>query len=658
MGFIDGLRIKPLLAVLAATLTVVAVACSGGDDPTATTRPTSTPRAATATVPAPTAIPTASGPTATVPAGSTATAVPVATATTVPDTAVDLDYASVESLLESPAYNPEWGTPTYGGVVKIRNTWPQTGNSPWYFSVYRQLYVNSMYSALLRLDPWQGYDGPLHPDVAESWEVSSDGTSYTFQLRRGVMFRDPIPQDAAHGVDDMPGRGTELTCEDVQASVEFWGTDAWAVEKAGSSRGDMLQMVTSTSCPDGPDGFTFLLQTEFPSAITLANLAVPALAMVDKDWLEWLLAEHPGEVNRQNWYLNMGTGANLEEDHQQDIVTKLRRNPTYWREGLPLVDGIDVHVIRDFATAFTAWASGQIDILGQASGSMTAGQVQQARRDFSDKPLYTHLYTGGQGLVYNTISPPFDDVRVRKAADLVIDRQVFHQLKFITGDLYKSEIAAQTAPGSFWGNPIEDVLTWPGYRQPKDEDIAEANRLLDEVYGPGERPEITCVSRTDQNYIEICLFANEMFHEYLDMKVNNNFSEGVVATEMVNNCNYDASSGWPNGLEYVDDPTDQYSPYHSGLKGFIKCKGGVDSEVQARIDGLVDQILRELDPVARREYTMEVEKIITLEAYYGSSLEYQQLYYGGQTWMKGVLFPNQGQWHAHPWLWERVWKDK
>ena len=64
----------------------------------------------------------------------------------------------------------------------------------------------------------------------------------------------------------------------------------------------------------------------------------------------------------------------------------------------------------------------------------------------------------------------------------------------------------------------EWIRTWPGYRQPKDEDIAEANRLMDEVFGAGERPMVQCMAvATDQSDINACLFVMDNLGKNLGM---------------------------------------------------------------------------------------------------------------------------------------------
>ena len=220
----DSYRMVPILAMLAAFMLLVAMACQSEEEPTATT---------------------AAEPTATMAPTPTTPQMGVATATPVEEMAMDVDFGTIESLLKNPAYDPAWGEPQYGGIVTYRTTWPQTSNCPWCNSTYRHLYVQPQYNVLVRQDPWEGFGGSIRPDLAESWEISEDGLTYTFNIREGVMFRDPIPQDDENGLSDMPGRGTEFTCEDAKASFDFWGTEEWEKERNSSSNANIFDFVES-----------------------------------------------------------------------------------------------------------------------------------------------------------------------------------------------------------------------------------------------------------------------------------------------------------------------------------------------------------------------------------------------------------------------------
>ena len=76
---------------------------------------------------------------------------------------------------------------------------------------------------------------------------------------------------------------------------------------------------------------------------------------------------------------------------------------------------------------------------------------------------------------------------------LALDRDQWLDFYRISG--YEGMKLAHTmAPGTYYAPTDEEIRTWPGYRQPKDEDIAEANRLMDEVFGAGNRPSVECTA--------------------------------------------------------------------------------------------------------------------------------------------------------------------
>jgi ABC-type transport system substrate-binding protein len=637
------------LSLVIVALLAFASACAGEDPtpiaPTAKPKPTATS----------TLIP---GPTATLVPG--ATAAPLPTATEIPQ--VNLAYGTVEDLLKNPGYKAEWGEPKYGGIVKWRSNWPQTNNTPFYGSMYRGLYVTPQYNHLVRPDPWCGFDCPLNNDLAESWSITDDGLTYTIQLRQGVKFRDAVPEDEKHGYGDMPGRGEVFTCEDAKASLEFVATDEWLAEGASGGKAHPKPSENTYTCTDGPQGYTLeiLLHTGVPNPSLLLELSSIGIVMVNKEWLEYLITDHPKEIDKteNGYFLNMGTGGFVSNELQRDIVTKMRKRDGYFRSALPFVDGMDMHVIRDNSTAFTAWASGQLDILGQGSGSLQSGQIAQALRDFPDMPIDKHLYTGGQGLHFNTTRPPMDDVRVRQAVNMVIDREAWHELQKISEGVYKNEISAMFAPSGNWGNPIEDVMKWPGYGADKAGDIAEANRIMDEIYGTGVRPEITCLSRSDQNYVDRCIFAGDLLDTHLGMTVKMNITEGVVEKTLWKNCNYDLRSSWLPGLTMYLDPYERVRTFNSADPSFDACRLGVNEADQTKVNDLIYNLKTELDPVQRNEYAKEWERHVTLDVVYGAPLEFQTLYYGLSKAIKGASFEDYGVFMYHHHLSDKYWLDR
>ena len=100
------------------------------------------------------------------------------------------------------------------------------------------------------------------------------------------------------------------------------------------------------------------------------------------------------------------------------------------------------------------------------------------------------------------------------------------------------------APGTFYAPTDEELRTWPGYRQPKDEDIAEANRLMDEVFGAGNRPTAKCSANiANTGPVDACLFIMDNLKKNLGMEISSDFGEGAVLTALNTAGTFDLSSG-------------------------------------------------------------------------------------------------------------------
>lgn len=635
-------RLRPITTMLVGTIMVVAIAC-GGEAATPTSPPTST-------SPPP-----------------TATAAMAATNTPVPDRDTsDLGFDAAD-LINHPGYDPAWGEPKYGGTLNFRSNVPIRTGSPFGSSGNSHYELSQMTTrdSLVKVDPWIGWSGGIHPALAKSWEMSADGLTYTFFLREGVFFRSANEWDKDEFAD-MPGRGQELTCEDVQSHMEFAGTERWWAE--GGSLSNLIDTADHTwTCPDGPNGYTVVvtLDSGIPNPGLLMQMSIPGgFGITNKEWLEWVLENYPARWMRTgDWNAHVGTGAFITTELTPEIRGTVVANPNYWKKGLPFVDAFVFHTIPDPATAFAAWATGKIDIMGHGSGSMYPAQVQQAIRDFPEKPIYSNHYFGARAVAFNTERPPFDDARVRKAVHLVMNRQQWNQLQHVGGDKYAGIIAgffnAQGQPYNAMGASIEEILTWPGMRPDKDADIAEANRLMDEVYGVGVRPgPFKCVSRADDTSTNACLFMGEMISTHLGMSLTLDLYDPATLTSQLNSCTWTFGVSTMPGWEGTPDPYLRYRTYNSDLQGVKPCLGGVDADLQSKVNGLIADMRRELDFNKRAEISKEIEFLLYNEFIPAAPMEWQNLFTGGQPWLKGYRVPDHAVHTGHVGAIERAWLDK
>ena len=591
-----------ITAVLAISILAVALACAS-EEPTA----------------APTAVP----PTATSPSmpGGEATATPVEV--------IDSETAWIERYLQSPGYNPEWGDPVRGGTFIFGANRDDTRFNPssqgccYTHGCFRGLPWNSLF----RIDPWVGTLDSMEGDLVESWEISDDGLSLTMQLREGVMFFDEasMPEESIVPAEFDGGRilGDEFVCEDAVATYERYVRPPEWETRIVLGKSDVGHL-ESLSCPDGPRGHALVMHFEQSLAKTMGILAGRAATMLDKEYVAWINDFGEREDRSfgdtevpDNFYAMHGTGAFVPADINLSVYTIYDANSNYFRDGLPLIDRYKNVVIKDLGTRFTALATGNIHFYGEGSYGFTSGQAEQALRDFDDTiEVNVQLNHWARAIRLSTTKPPFDNLMVRKAVHMALDREAWKDFRRVkVGDtlLEGTSTAFWVPPGTPWAIPDEKLLTMPGYRQPKDEDIAEANRLLDEVFGPGERPEITCMARSvNPSDTDGCLFVMDQLGKHLNWEVTAAFVEAAVSTERSNAGNFDIYCGSVVSTA-IGDP-DDFLPWN-----LVEDLGYISTTLQIQaLKGLHPELMdwmetatleqsRELDPAKRQQSVWEIQ---------------------------------------------------
>ena len=643
--------LKPMLAVLAMTILVVAMACRSED-----ATPTSEPDA-----------------TETMPTATSSSVDGAPTDTPVGDVVTELGW--MERYLKSPGYNPDWGEPKTGGTFVFG---ANRDGKPTPVTTMGGCYTHGCwdmpFNALFRIDVWQGRLDAIEGDLVESWEMSEDLMTLTMQLREGVMFFDKSSMPTESTVpDEFNGGkilGDEFVCEDAKATVErnVWPKE-WETRITRSPAA--FNHLESAACTDGPRGYTLVMSFNAPLAKTMSAMSSGGyFPMLDKDYIEWIDAFGEAEDRAfldteipDNFLALHGTGAFVPVDIELSISSTYRANPTYWRDGLPLLGEFRNVVIKDNGTRFTALVSGKIHFFGEGSYSFTSGQVEQAMRDFPDLiEINAQTNMWARGLEFNPTRPPFDDVRVRKAVHLALDRAEWADFRRVrVGDtvLEGTNLAHLMPPGTIWATPKEELSTWPGLRQPKDQDIAEANRLLDEVFGEGNRPVgLGCVAAASiQSNVDACLFVLDQLKKHLNWIVTTDFAESAVVSERRNGGGFDLYvNSSPSTV--IGDPDDQYLR----LAGFGLAKDKVEHDgLWAEMPGVMTEVesmalaqSAELDPQKRLKVVRELERKFADEVHWRATLGWTNIFPSWRTELRG--FKGYNFYSSTKWaIWERVW---
>ena len=225
-------------------------------------------------------------------------------------------------------------------------------------------------------------DGSVQPALAESWEVSDDGTEYTFTLQEGVTFHD----------------GTEFTAEDVVFTLDRAraedSTNAQKALFAGIERVEAVDPTTVKVTLSGPDG-AFPFKMAWGDAVMVgeesaADLATEPVGTGPFTFTEWVQGDH---------------------------VT-LTRNEDYWGEAPALAEAT-FKFISDPNAAFAAMMAGDVDAFPNFPAPETLAQ-------FENNPQFSVIVGSTEGetiLAMNNAEPPLDDVRVREAIVHAINRR-------------------------------------------------------------------------------------------------------------------------------------------------------------------------------------------------------------------------------------------
>ena len=297
-----------------------------------------------------------------------------------------------------------------------------------------------------------GTDGRPTPELAESWTVEGGGTSYRFTLRPGVKWHD----------------GRDFTSEDVKFSFEQ------ALLRLHARTQTSLGSANVTI--ENPDPRTVIFRFPQPYAPLLQQLNVTEAPIIPKHVYEGCadLATVAGcPANRAP----IGTGPfKLDSYTIQEI--RMSRNPNYFRQGLPYLDGMVQRVIPDAGTQLLALENGEIDWVGSVPGP----DIERVRANRSLETASAPRGSGG-GNCTLTVSfnmrPPagrpgfFTELRTREAFWRAVNReQAFRTVSFGQGKVAEapinSGIAFASAPGlglpSFDVNRARTLLDQVGWR--------------------------------------------------------------------------------------------------------------------------------------------------------------------------------------------------
>ena len=258
-------------------------------------------------------------------------------------------------------WGAEAGPPKRGGILRVRGFDPPHFDPHLATANFTQSTLSFVYSKLVRHKV--GADIPpgkfiVEPDLAERWEELDD-TTYVFHLRQGVKWHNKPPVN-----------GREFVAEDVKFTY-----DRFMTEKANGNR----YLLDSVDRIEVVDRYTVKFVLKEPYVWFLSVLAYPTSM--------WIIApevvEKYGDLKKSETAI--GTGPFILERYEPNIKSVFKRNPDYYRDGQPYVDGVDWLVITDESTGLAMYRTGQLDC-GPGTSWAVRQQDLEALQEESSSP--------------------------------------------------------------------------------------------------------------------------------------------------------------------------------------------------------------------------------------------------------------------------------
>jgi peptide/nickel transport system substrate-binding protein len=476
------------------------------------------------------------------------------------------------------SWGAEAGPPKRGGMLRARG-WDPVHFDPHLTRAFMtHTALSFVYNKLLRHKV-----GPdvqpgtfiVEPDLAERWE-SPDDTTYIFHLRKGVKWHNKPPVN-----------GRELVAEDVKFSFDRFLTVPGNPER---------QLLESVDRVEVMDNYTvkFLLKEPF---VWLLDILANAMCM-------WIVA--PEVVQKYGDFKKVetaiGTGPFLLESYEPNVKTIFKRNPDYFRQGLPYVDGVEWLVVQDESTGLAMYRTGQLDTGPGGNWAVRQEDLEALKKSHPQLRYQDMLAINSTTIWMRTDQPPFNDVRVRRAISQAVDRQALIEAVYLRGEPSPA-IGRGLAQ---WSLPIDQLGEGAKYYQynPK-----EAKRLLAEAgYAKGLKTQLTVSSGYGRDLVE----ATQLVQRYLkDVGIDAELKlqEYGAYQATTGQGKFEGIAMGPFAVAWEGDSA-LYGPY---MPDQPRNRGHVNDP---KLTAMVQEQRRTKDPEARKQILVDFQRYAAEQEYY------------------------------------------
>jgi peptide/nickel transport system substrate-binding protein len=468
------------------------------------------------------------------------------------------------SLLASPALAQK-----QGGVLKVY-LW----DSPASMSIHEESTIAAegpmmgVFNNLViyRQDVPQTSLQSIVPDLASDWSWDEDKTRLTFRLRQGVRWHD----------------GKPFTARDVQCTWDLLSgktSEKLRLNPRKSWYRNLEQVTT-----EGDYEVTFHLKRPQPSFI----------ALLASGWSP----VYPCHVSPRDMRARpIGTGPFKFVEFKPNEVIRVTRNPDYWKQDRPYLDGIEWTIIKNVSTGVLAFVAGKVDLT-----SPYLLQIPVLRDVKSQAPeaiCEVVPLNANRNVIINRDAPPFNDPDLRRAMALSLDRMAL--IDILTEGQGNVGGVMQPPPEGIWGMPPDMLKALPGYDPDLRKNRAEARKIIAKLgYGAANRLKITVSARNTPQYRDPAVILIDQLKEvYIDGELEPidtvQWYPKVMRKDYTVGLNLTA-----NGL---DDPDQTlYENFACGAEG------NYDGYCNPEVDQLIDQQSMQFAQERRKELVWAIER--------------------------------------------------
>lgn len=519
-----------------------------------------------------------------------------------------LAYFGLAALLALPA-TASAQTPKKGGTL----VYAISAETPTYdcsaTDTYAGLhFLSPFYSTLLKFD-LAAYPKVMG-DLAESWTISPDKKTYTFKLRNNVTWHDGSPFSSA----------------DIKATYDRLRNPPTGV--VSTRRATFADIDTI----DTPDPTTVVFKLSAVNPAMLEHFASP-----------WNCVYSAAKLKDDPQFPTktiMGTGAFRFTEHVKGSHVSGVKNDKYFLPDRPYLDGFKGVFILQPAAMLNALQGGQV--MGEFR-SVSPAERDRLVQGMGDKVrIEESSWTLNLLIAFNTEKKPFDDVRVRRALSLALDRWGGSQGLSRTSTL--RQVGGVIRPGSPIATPEADLVKFPGFGKDIAANRAEAKKLLAEAGVPNLKFEL--VNRTiAQPYTPAGIYVVDQWRQ-IGVEVQHKQMETSPYLAALNSGNYEVAIDFSN--LFMDEPSLALAKYVS----FDKAPENRSRAIDRELDGLYEKQNRATSDAERIGFIRQFEARLLTQAYQVPLLWWHRIVATNKAVMGWQMSPshNLGQDLVNVWL--------